>query len=308
MRGDGSCSGARWEVVVRKVSPLLLAVLVAAICGCGDAATTAPSTAPVPTDPMRISYGETDDNFGELYLPAGTAGELPVVVLVHGGGWEQVHDLSYMAVLAEDLVAHGVAVWNVEYRRVGGAGGWPTTLADVDDATESLATVVQERAGGRLDLHRVQVAGHSAGGHLAAWLAGRHTIDGTDAPGADPKVRLTGATIMAGVLDLRLAAINGHDRFVRDLLGGLPDQQPDRYRIASPIEHLPVGLPVTVVHGDNDGTVSPEQSRNYAAAARAAGDPVTLHLVPGAGHADFGDVRSAAWATAKTALLDRIGV
>ncbi|MBF6482475.1 alpha/beta hydrolase, partial [Nocardia cyriacigeorgica] len=220
------------------------------MCGCGDAGTTAPpSTSPAAVDPLRISYGETDDNFGDLYLPAGSSGDLPVVVLVHGGGWEQVHDLSYTAVLAEDLVAHGVAVWNVEYRRVGGVGGWPTTLADVDDATESLATVVQQRAGGRLDLSRVHVAGHSAGGHLAAWLAGRHTIDGTDAPGADPKVRLAGATIMAGVLDLRLAAITGHDRFVRDLLGGMPDEQPDRYRIASPIEHLPVGLPVTVVHG-----------------------------------------------------------
>ncbi|WP_228797912.1 alpha/beta hydrolase [Nocardia cyriacigeorgica] len=296
---------------MRRALVLVCVLLVALLSGCGSGETAAPATSPADgarPDPIRISYGETDDNFGDLYLPAGQSAHLPVVVLVHGGGWEQVHDLSYMAVLAEDLVAHGVAVWNVEYRRVGGVGGWPVTLADVDDATESLATVVQQRAGGRLDLKRVHVAGHSAGGHLAAWLAGRHTIDGTDAPGADPHVRLAGATIMAGVLDLRLAAINGHDRFVRDLLGGLPDEQPDRYRIASPIEHLPVGLPVTVVHGDQDATVSPDQSRNYARAARAAGDPVTLHLLPGGGHADFGDVRSPAWAAAKADILRRVGV
>ncbi|MFE3443612.1 alpha/beta hydrolase family protein [Nocardia sp. NPDC059180] len=294
---------------MRRASLLVGALISALVSGCGDGGTAASVTSAaeaVRPEPIRISYGETDDNFGDLYLPAGNAVRLPVVVLVHGGGWEQVHDLSYVAVLAEDLAEHGVAVWNVEYRRVGGVGGWPTTLADVDDATESLATVVQERVGGRLDLRRVHVAGHSAGGHLAAWLAGRHTIDGTEAPGADPHVRLSSATIMAGVLDLRLAAINGHDRFVRDLLGGLPDQQPDRYQIASPIEHLPVGLPVTVVHGDHDGTVSPDQSRNYAAAAQSAGDPVTLRLIPGVGHADFGDVHSPAWVAAKTAILDRI--
>ncbi|WP_432421015.1 alpha/beta hydrolase [Nocardia cyriacigeorgica] len=288
---------------------LLVGALVLALCGCGDGeAGPTPATDTARPEPIRISYGDTADNFGDLYLPAGNAGDLPVIVLVHGGGWEQVHDLSYTAVLAEDLAGHGVAVWNVEYRRVGGVGGWPTTLADVDDAAESLASVVQDRAGGRLDLNRVHAAGHSAGGHLAAWLAGRHTIDGTDAPGTDPRVRLSSATIMAGVLDLRLAAINGHDRFVRDLLGGLPDQQPDRYRIASPIEHLPVGLPVTVVHGDRDATVSPEQSRSYATAARAAGDPVTLHLIPGGGHADFGDPGSAAWAAARTAILDRVRI
>ena len=109
-----------------------------------------------------------------------------MVVMVHGGGWLEDHDLSYFEPLSQSLADEGVAVWNIEYRRVGGTGGWPATLADVDDATDALATSVQEAAGGRLDLEQVHLAGHSAGGHLAAWIAGRHTLP-PEAPGAQPR-------------------------------------------------------------------------------------------------------------------------
>lgn len=255
---------------------------------------------------MRIAYGDSSDTFGDLHLPGRASNRLAVVVMMHGGGWQQKTDLTYTNLLAADLAGHGVAVWNIEYRRVGGNGGWPTTLADVDDATDALATIVQQRCGECLDLQRVHVVGHSAGGHLAAWLAGRHTLDRPDAPGVNPQVRLASATILAGVLDLRLAVTSGHDRYVRALLEGTPDEQPTRYETSSPIEHLPIGLPVTVIHGEADTVVSPEHSRRYAAAARAAGDPVTLRVLPGVGHADFGNRTSSAWAAAKTAILDRI--
>lgn len=274
-----------------------------AVAACGPTDTSASG----PEPPIRIGYGETDDNFGDLYLPGGNAKDLPVLVMVHGGAWEERYDLVYTGKLAADLVPHGVAVWNIEYRRVGGGGGWPTTFADVNDATEALATVVQERAGGRLDLDRVHVAGHSAGGHLAAWLTVRHTL-APEAPGADPKLRLRSATIMAGVLDLKLAATAGHDMFVRSLLGGMPDTQPERYQIASPIEHLPVGLPVTALHGDADHTVSIDQSRTYVAAALAAGDPADLEILPGIGHGDFGSLDSPAWAAAKKVIVGHMGV
>ncbi len=73
---------------------------------------------------------------------------------------------------------------------------------------------------------------------------------------------------MAGVFDLSLAATAGHDGFVRELLDGMPEDHPDRYAIASPIEHLPVGLPVTAVHGTADQTVNPVQSRSYVEASQ----------------------------------------
>lgn len=254
---------------------------------------------------LRLSYGADADNYGILHLPEGD-GPHPVVVMVHGGGWLEDHDLSYFEPLAQSLADEGVAAWNIEYRRVGGTGGWPTTLADVDDATEALATSVQEAAGGRLDLQRVHLAGHSAGGHLAAWIAGRHTLP-LEAPGAQPQIHPVSATVMAGVFDLRLAATAGHDSFVRGLLGGMPEDHPDRYAIASPIEHLPIGLPVTALHGTADTTVNPVQSRAYVETAQKAGDPAELRMLGGVGHGDFGNVDSPAWSAAKQVILDHVG-
>lgn len=287
-----------------RVAVLVFGAVFAAGCAQSPGAVSADEHRTKP-EKMHLSYGEDPDNFGILHLPEGD-GPHPVVVMVHGGGWLEEHDLSYFEPLAESLVDEGVAVWNIEYRRVGGTGGWPTTLADVDNATEALATSVQEAAGGRLDLDRVHIAGHSAGGHLAAWIVGRHTLP-PDAPGAQPRIRPASATLMAGVLDLSLAATAGHDGFVRGLLDGMPDDHPDRYSVASPIEHLPVGLPVTAIHGTADQTVDPVQSRAYVAAAQAAGDPAELHLLDGVGHGDFGNVDSPAWHAAEQIILDHVG-
>lgn len=251
--------------------------------------------------PLRVRYGADPSQFGDLYLPF-TGSALPVVVMVHGGGWLQKYDLGYTGVLAQSLVRSGIAVWNIEYRRVGGTGGWPETLADVDAATEALPTLVQARAGGRLDLGRVHVAGHSAGGHLAAWLAGRHTL-GADAPGANPSVRIHSATTMAGVFDLMLAVTNGKDQFLRGLLGGGPNEVPDRYRIASPIDHLPIGLPLKAFHGEEDRTVSVRQSLNYVAAATRLGDPATVQIIPSVGHGELADPRSPAWETVRAHIV-----
>ncbi|MDN5757222.1 MAG: alpha/beta fold hydrolase [Tomitella sp.] len=252
----------------------------------------------------KVVFGDDPANYGMLHLPAGE-GPFPVVVMVHGGGWVQQQDLSYFEPLSESIAEHDVAVWNIEYRRVGGAGGWPTTLADADDATEALAGPVQEAAHGRLDLDRVHVAGHSAGGHLAAWIVGRHTLP-PGSPGHQPEIRAQGAVIMAGVFDPALAATNGHDQFVRNLIGGLPEEYPDRYAVASPIEHLPIGTPVTAMHGTADETVDPAQSRSYVKAASAAGDRPRLMMIEGAGHADFGNIDSKAWAEAEQVILDQV--
>lgn len=106
-----------------------------------DTSTRSPT--PHAGEPIRIEYGVNPDNYGMLHLPAGQ-GPHPVVVMVHGGGWLEDHDLDYFEPLSRSLAEDGVAVWSIEYRRVGGEGGWPTTLADADDATEALSTVVEQ--------------------------------------------------------------------------------------------------------------------------------------------------------------------
>ena len=239
-------------------------------------------------------YGPGPDRFLELTLPDG-GGRLPVVVVVHGGFWRPAYGVELARPLAADLAAAGYAAVAVEYRRVGQGGGWPGTLEDVAAALDALADLPEAA---RLDLSDVTAVGHSAGGHLAAWLAGRHRLpDG--APGAAPRVRVTAAVLQAGVLDLAAADARGlGNGAVRAFLGGAPDEVPERTAGADPVALLPTGAAVLCVHGAGDDVVPVEQSERYAAAAAAAGDRVELRVVPG-DHMTLIDPASSAWATVR---------
>ena len=174
-------------------------------------------------------YGSDPSQLGELHLPSGTAPH-PVCVVVHGGYWKAQYDRSLMKGLCDDLAAHGLAAWNLEYRRVGAGGGWPETFLDVAAGVDALADVDAP-----LDLSRVVAVGHSAGGQLAMWAAGRSTLPG-DAPGEKPRVSITAVVSQAGVLDLTLAAgLMPSSTPTRALLGD-PTTYFERYVLASPRE------------------------------------------------------------------------
>jgi acetyl esterase/lipase len=242
---------------------------------------------------------------GELWVPAPESrlvGDLPVVVLVHGGFWRAQYTKALMHGLARSVAQQGWAAWNIEYRRIGrlgGGGGWPATLADVANAVDSLA------AQPGLDLDRVVTCGHSAGGHLALWLAARSRLAG-DAPGMPVRVPVRAAVALAGVVDLRkgyeLGLGNGA---VANLLGGAPDAVPDRYASASPFELLPLGVPQVLVHGLADAVVPSEMSEAYVARAVAAGDAATFVPIAGASHREMLRAGGAAWSAA-LAQLERL--
>jgi pimeloyl-ACP methyl ester carboxylesterase len=146
--------------------------------------------------------------------------------------------------------------------------------------------------------------GHSAGGHLAMWAAARRGLP-AGAPGAEPRVRLSGAVAQAGVVDLREAARLGLSRRAAEsLLGGSPIKLPGRYDLASPIERLPLGIPQLLVHGDADDVVPISIARGYAERAGAAGDPCELVELPGVGHDEHLDPDGEAWG-AVIAWLER---
>jgi acetyl esterase/lipase len=237
-------------------------------------------------------YGSHPSQVGELFLPM-KQGPHPVAVVVHGGYWRSRYDRSLMTELCLDLAAHGWAAWNLEYRRVGSGGGWPETFEDVAAGVDALAELEEP-----LDLERVISVGHSAGGHLALWLAGRGGLP-AGTPGADPRVRVRAAVSQAGVIDLRLAAqLSPSAQPTRALLGD-PEKHAERYELASPRERLPLGVPQLVLHGDQDNTVSVRIATSYAAAAREAGDPCELVLLSGTGHLEHIDARAPAWHVAR---------
>jgi acetyl esterase/lipase len=275
----------------------------AGLAACGRVATPigdveVPAPQPGTPDLRPLPYGGDPAQYGVLHLPPG-AGPVPVVVVVHGGYWRASYGLELGTPLAVDLTNRGVAAWNIEYRRVGAGGGWPATFADVAAAVDLLPDEVQKAAGGRLDLDRVVMLGHSAGGHLAAWAASRARLpDGSVAP--EPRVRPVGTVAQAGVLDLVAAADQGlGGGAVVDLLGGTPVTVAGRYALGSPAALVPATGPVVCVHGDADTVVPLDQSQRYVAAATAARGEARLRVLPGVDHFGVIDPDHPAWAAVR---------
>jgi dipeptidyl aminopeptidase/acylaminoacyl peptidase len=233
----------------------------------------------------KTRYGSSPSQFGELMLPEGD-GRFPVAVVIHGGFWKAVYGRKLMWPVCGDLVRRGWAVWNLEYRRLGlrSGGGWPETFDDVAAGIDHLASLDAP-----LDLDRVVAIGHSAGGHLATWLAAR------DVGGVRPRA----AVSQAGVVDLVLACELSLSRgVVARLLGGDPDELPDVYAKASPAALVPIGVPLLCVHGGLDDVVPPEMSERFAERARLAGDDCELRVFDDQDHMGHIDPDNPMWQAA----------
>lgn len=245
----------------------------------------------------KISYGEHPLQFGELRVPD-TKGPHPVVVIIHGGCWLSSFDLSLMNGMATNLTEQGYATWNLEYRRVGDeGGGWPNTFLDVAKGLNHLKNIAKEF---KLNLRRVVVTGHSAGGHLALWLAGKKNIP-DDFPIADPDpepVGISGVVSLAGIVDLETYLVregNACGTSVDELVGGLPETVPNRYKFGSPINLFPTGIKQVLVTGTKDFIVPISHVSPYITVARIAGEPIESVSVENAGHFEVITPGSIAW-------------
>ena len=248
----------------------------------------------------RLRYGDHPLQFGDLRLPAGE-GPHPAVVVVHGGCWRSDIPLDYIGRFSAALTAEGVATWTIEYRRVGDeGGGWPGTFRDVGAGVDHLRTLADEHA---LDLGRVVVAGHSAGGHLALWLGERYRLNDAALAGDDP-LEVAGAVSLAGVDDLRQALADGVcGNVAAQLVGGTPDEYPERYAQASPAELLPATVPHQLVNGSLDTIVPDAFGRAYAEKAAGSGASVGLTLFAEAGHFEVVAPDADEWATVRDVVL-----
>lgn len=255
-------------------------------------------TPPAPDTVVR--YGEAPTSFAHLYRPSG-AGPHPVVVFVHGGCWRAQYDLAYGGHLARALADDGLAVWSVEYRRLGDpGGGWPGTFLDVGAALDHLRRVAGPE---RLDLSRVVVAGHSAGGHLALWLAARPGLPAASAVRGGTPLPVSAVVGIAAITDLAAYdAPSGCGGAVRPLLGDAADSFEARLAEASPVRRTPP-VPVWLVSGGRDAIVPVAQADALAAASRAAGRPtVRVTVSPEAGHFDLVAPWRAAFAPVRAAV------
>ncbi len=237
---------------------------------------------PQPRPQARIAYGPGDQQFGELWLPQ-TPGPHPLVVLIHGGCWtKSVAKLSLMNAAAEDLRRRGAAVWNIEYRGVDEAGGgYPGTYQDVADALDRVGGFAEEAA---LNLDKVVVAGHSAGGHLALWAAARRRI-------ASGPLRASRGLPIAAVVDI--AGLPNLATDTETACGAEPVEKMagparlgGRYGDTSPAHMLPLHVRQLVVVGREDETVPPAVSEAYVRRAREAGDRVDFRILPNAAHVE----------------------
>jgi acetyl esterase/lipase len=210
-------------------------------------------------------------------------------MLLHGGYWRPDFDLSLEREVAAELGRRGLAVWNVDYAAADLP--WPATFEDVASALDHLRT---SQYADRINLDRVGVVGHSAGGHLALWLGSRDRLP-AGAPGepAADSVPLKVAVAQAPVADLHAAAEqNLGGGAAQDLLDGSPEEVPERYEQGSPQALLPVeGVRLVLVHGGADDVVPLSQSQRYAKAAGAAAELVVLD---GVGHFEHLDPSSPA--------------
>ena len=296
----------------------LVAVLLPAfwLMACGASPTSAqPRTlqqymaqgGPEPT--AKIAYGPAPSQYVELFVPAGQ-GPFPVVVLIHGGCWTSgLGGIEQMRDLAGALAARGAAVLNVEYRRVDEAGGgYPGTYQDVNAALEVLAPQAGSQ---RLDTSRIVAVGHSAGGHLVQWIAGRSRIPASSPLHAPLALPIREIVSLGGLGDLRRDAEQirmacGVD--VAQLTGNASPARPDPFSDTSAAELLPNGSHTVLINGELDWISPPALAAAYAALARKAGDSAETVVLPGASHFDEVSSTSPAWKTILPIILKPLGL
>jgi acetyl esterase/lipase len=258
-----------------------------------------------PVEPdFVLTYGPGPDQFGHLRLPKGP-GPFPVLVVIHGGCWLSFADLKYTGHFAAEFAQSGVATWSLEYRRVDSpGGGWPNTFLDVANGIDHLRSIKSEY---RLDLSQVVVVGHSAGGHLALWAAGRAKI-AEDSPlySATP-LAIKGVVSLAG--PAQLAPFRDTDNkvcggdVIDELMGGSPEEVPGHYAAGSPFRLLPLGVPQRLLTGVDDLAVPAHFADSYAAAAVKAGDDATAVSLAGAAHFEVIVPGTNVWSEVESTIL-----
>lgn len=258
---------------------------------------------------QRIAYGPAKSQFGDLYLPKNGKGPFPTVVMVHGGCWQAEVPAEGISAAAADLAANGVAVWLIEYRRIGEPdGGYPNIYTDVGAAFDKLRAVAKDHP---IDLSRVIAVGHSSGGHLATWAAARHRLPaGHPWRVADP-LKVKSVVLINGVADLEhnadlLPLACGPEPKLAQVVGEKTAERPDVFADTSPNKWLPIGIRTVAVMGEYDPIVPPYVGLWWHKLASRAGDSVDIVTLKDAGHFDAVAPSEPEWPAVRKIILDEL--
>ncbi len=245
------------------------------------------------------AYGDHPQQFGELYLPPARA-KHPVIILIHGGCYRAIYSLKPISSTARALADQGFAVWNIEYRRQDTGGGYPRMFLDVAQAADYLRQI---SALHQLNLARVISVGHSAGGHLALWLAARRKLPASSRLHIAGALPIQGVVALAAVANPTLALEQGLcSEALPVVMGGAPQKVPAHYQHGSPQTLLPLGRPHTHIVGGEDATML-NNVRPFIAAAQALGDEAKLIILPEVGHFEIVSTASPAWQAVQSAIM-----
>ena len=255
---------------------------------------------PRPQPNATLSYGPAALQVADLWLPEG-GGPHPVVLMVHGGCWQsEIADRRIMNWIADDLRRRGLAVWNIDYRGVDRpGGGYPGTFLDAAAAADAL----RANAGRyRLDLDRLVAIGHSAGGQLALWLAGRPRLpQGSPLRAADP-LPIRTVISLGGLPDLEEAArppgSGCGTEVIARIAGEASAARPDPFADTSVPRLAPLGVEQVLINGRQDRIIPTAYAEGYAAPMRAAGDEVRVRMIDHTGHVELIAPETTAWAAA----------
>ena len=299
------------------MTKLILAILLAMTCAFAESQSLTfrqildkPELAILRPD-HKIAYGKDALQYAELWLPPDASKRpLPVVVLIHGGCWlSELPGPELVAFLADDLRKHGVAVWSLTYRRVGHqGGGYPGTFNDVADGVAHLRDIAGKY---HLDLTRAVVTGHSAGGHLALWVAAQNRIPAGSVLKREQPVNFKAVVGIAAISDLAYFARAGAhacgDKTVDQLVDSAtrkPAGGPANtaFRDTSPSELLPLGVKQVLMQGTLDAIVAPANGWRYQARAKELGENVDLVTLDNAGHFEL----IAPWTPAGKVVVGKI--
>lgn len=241
---------------------------------------------------QTIAYGTLASQLGDLMLPEGP-GPHPVVMLIHGGFWRDAYYRDSTHGIAADLAKRGIAVWNIEYRRVGrSGGGFPETHQDVLQALNFLETIAKTHP---LDLNRVGVVGHSAGGYLSTW-AGSIPNGKLAAIMPEPQIPVALSISLAGVTDLDEAHLHGGgEQAATHFLKEAAEQPILRQQLSIGYLTYAPGTRLILAHGTLDEYVPVELSEHTFQLLQERNAPGELLIFPNTGHNEFVDPESEVW-------------